>query len=617
MPPARLSTTVLVAVEPQFDLVSEGYAMGWEAWVTLATVGGILAALVKNLAPPDVLFLGASVSFAALGIITPAEAFAGFSNSGMLTVAFLFVVAAGLRETGLLDVLGRHVLGKAKTERGLIASLAIVVLPLSAFLNNTPIVAMFVPAVLNWSRRHRISPSKVLIPLSFLAILGGTCTLIGTSTNLVVNGLMEINGLGGMHLFEISAVGIPYAIVGFVYLITIGPRLLPDRKELLEQLGETRREFLVEMSVQPGCRLIGQSVEAAGLRHLPGLFLIEIDRAETLIGPVGPEEVIQVHDRLIFTGVVSSIVELEKTAGLVPAADPSYEVAPHQQRSRRLCEAVISANSPLIGKTIREADFRASYGAAVVAVHRGGSRVEKKIGDIRLRPGDTLLLQTQPHFLRVYRNDPAFYLISDVEEWYPVRHDRTWVALMLFVVLLVLMTTGLLPTVLAAALIATGMVFLGCLSAGEARRSIEWQVLVTIAAAFGVGSALQNSGAAASVATALFDSTQGWGPIAALACVYLLGSIVTELITNNAAAVLLFPFCLEVARLYDVSPRPFIFALMLAASASFMTPIGYQTNMMIYGPGGYRFTDFLRVGAPLNLLLWLIAIFLVPAIWPF
>ncbi len=591
--------------------------MTWEVWFTLAVIVGMFIALARNMGPPDILFMGATALFAVVGIISPTEAFAGFSNSGMLTVAFLFIVAAALRETGLLDMLGNRVLGGARTERGLIARLAMIVLPASAFLNNTPIVAMFVPPLLSWSRRRNISPSKVLMPLSFLAILGGTCTLIGTSTNLVINGLMETNGMPGMHLFEISVIGVPYALIGLVYLLTVGRPLMPDRKEMLEQLGESRREFLVEMSVQPGCRLIGQSIEMAGLRHLPGLFLIEIDRGDKLIGPVGPDELVRENDRMIFTGVVSGIVELEKIVGLIPAADPSYEVSPQQQRRRRLCEAVISVNSPLIGKTIRDADFRASYGAAVVAVHRGGSRVEKKIGDIRLRPGDTLLLQTQPHFVRAHRNDPSFYLISDVDEWRPLRHDRTWIALVLFIALLIMMSTGYVSTAVAAAFIAVLMVGCGCISGGEARRSVEWQVLVTIGAAFGVGSALQNSGAAKLVASALFNSIEIWGHLAALAAIYLLASILTEMITNNAVAVLLFPFCIEMAKLYEVSPRPFIVALMLAASASFMTPIGYQTNMMIYGPGGYRFFDFFKVGAPLNLILWFIAVLLIPVFWSF
>ena len=591
--------------------------MSIEAWITVAVVGLLFAGLVKNLAPPDLLFLGATAFLAAVGIITPTEAFAGFSNTGMLTVAVLFVVAAGLRDTGVLDYIGHHVLGRTKTTTGVLGRLAVVVLPMSAFLNNTPIVAMFMPVVMDWGRRQQVSPSKLLIPLSFLAILGGTCTLIGTSTNLVVNGLMIEHGLPGMHLFEIGMAGLPYAIVGIAYLFLVGRRLLPDRKELLEQLGDSRREYLTEMLVQPGCRLVGETVERAGLRQLPGLFLIEIDRGGRILAPVSPDDIIDENDRLVFTGIVSSIIDLERIPGLLPIADPDYEVSPKQQRRRRLCEAVVSENSPLIGKTIRDADFRATYGAAVVAAHRGGRRVEKKIGDITLRPGDTLLLQVQPHFLRAYRNDIAFHLISDVAEWRPLRRDRAWIALLLFGVLIALMTTGLMPTVVAATLVAVLMVAVGCISAGDARRSVEWQVLVTIAASFGVGTALQNSGAATAVATTLVNLTTSFGPIAALAVIYLLGSIMTEMITNNAAAVLMFPFCLETARLYDVDSRPFLIALILSASASFMTPIGYQTNMMVYGPGGYRFTDFLRIGGPLNLLLWIVAVVLIPFIWPF
>jgi di/tricarboxylate transporter len=591
--------------------------MGMDAWLTLAVVVVLFVALVKNVAPPDLVFLAAAAVLAVCGIITAEEAFAGFSNSGMLTVAILFVVAAGLRETGVLDYLGYQVLGGARTAHGAMRRLAAVVIPMSAFLNNTPIVAMFVPVVIDWSRRNRVSPSKLLIPLSYLTILGGTCTLIGTSTNLVVNGLMVKNGLEGMSLFEIGRVGLPYAVFGATYLYFFGQYLLPDRKELLEQLGETRREYLAEMLVQPGCRLVGKSVEAAGLRQLPGLFLIEIDTGERLIAPVGPDDILEANSRLVFTGIVSSIIDLERIPGLISIGDPNYEVSPRQKQARRLCEAVISDSSPLIGKTIRDADFRATYGAAVVAVHRGGKRVEKKIGDITLRPGDTLLLQVRPHFLRAHRHDPAFSLVSEMDDWRPLRQHRAWVAFILFVILIVLMSTAFVQIEVAATIIAILMIACGCISAGDARRSIEWQVLITIAAAFAVGAAIQNSGLATAVASTLVAATRSYGPVAALAVIYFLGSMITEVITNNAAAVLVFPFCLETARLYDVSPRPFLIALMLSASASFMTPIGYQTNMMVYGPGGYRFSDFVRVGTPLNFGLWLVAVVLIPLFWSF
>jgi di/tricarboxylate transporter len=591
--------------------------MGLEAWITIAIVAVVFFLLFFEWAPPDLAFIAATALLGLLGIIGPKDAVAGFANEGMLTVAAMFVVVAGLRETGALEFIGHQVLGRVSGERAVMARLAGVVLPLSAFLNNTPIVAMFVPVVIDWCRRNQVSPSRLLIPLSYLAILGGTCTLIGTSTNVVINGLMIQQGMPGMHLFEIGKIGLPYALIGLAYLLLLGRWLLPDRKELMEQLGESRREYLAEMLVQPGCRLIGKSVAAAGLRQLPGLFLIEIDRNGDTIGPVSPDEILEADDRLVFTGIVQSIIELEKIPGLVPVADPDYEVSPRKQRRRRLCEAVISENSPLVGKTIREAEFRATYGAAVVAVHRGGHRVEKKIGDITLRAGDTLLLQVPASFLRAYRHDPSFYLISDVQDWRPIRWDRMWIATLVFIGLIGVMTLSRVPIVTAATLAAVLMVGLGCISSGDARRSIEWQVLLTIAASFGVGSALQNSGAATAIASVLVQSTAAWGPIVALAIIYLIGSALTELITNNAAAVLLFPFCLETARQYEVSPQPFLMALILSASASFMTPIGYQTNMMVYGPGGYRFADFLRIGTPLNLLLGVVAVVLIPVLWPF
>jgi di/tricarboxylate transporter len=590
--------------------------MGFDAWLTLGIVAATLIILIKNWAPPDLLFLAGAALLALSGIITPKEAFAGFANEGMLTVAVLFVVAAGLEQTGVLAYVGQQVLGRARTDRSALGRLAAVIVPSSSFLNNTPIVAMFMPIVMDWCRRNDVAPSKLLIPLSYLAILGGTCTLIGTSTNVVVHGLLLQHGMPGMSLFEMTPLGVPYAVAGVAYLMLIGRKLLPERKELFEQLGESRREYMVDMLVRPECRLVGRTVEEAGLRQLPGLFLIEISREDEVITPVAPNERIQAKDKLVFTGVVSSVVELQKITGLVPIADPAYEAAPDRQLSRRMCEAVISADSPLIGETIRDADFRATYGAAVVAVHRGGSRVKEKVGDIRLQPGDTLLLQTQPHFVRAHRNDPAFYLVSDVEQWRPVRRHRAWIALVLFVLLLALMSTQVVPILVGAALIAVAMVGSGCLSAGEARQSIELQVLVTIAASFGIGTALEKSGAAEALAHQLVYVTSVLGAVGTLACVYLLTSMITELITNNAAAVLLFPICVETARLSGADPRPFIIALTFAASASLVTPIGYQTNMMVYGPGGYRFTDFMRVGLPLHLLLLAVASTLIPIIWP-
>jgi len=423
-------------------------------------------------------------------------------------------------------------------------------------------------------------------------------------------------GLPGLGLLELGYVGVPCALVGVAYMMWVAPRLLPERKELLEQLVEARREYLIEMTVKPGCRLIGRSIEAAGLRHLPGLFLIEIDRDGELISPVTPEEEIQAGDRLVFTGIVGTIVELEKIPGLVPAADRAYDLSPAGRRERRLCEAVISPTSPLVGQRVRDADFRAIYDAAIVAVHRNGARLAKKVGDVILRPGDTLLMQVGPDFSRTYRNHRDFYPVSDVEGSQPLRHERAWVAVALFAALIAAMVSGVVDEVLAALLAAGLMVVTRCMSAAEAHRSVEWPVLVTIAAAFGVGSALSESGAARAIADVLVEATRGLGPTATLAALYFGTMVLNELITNNAAAALAFPLTLEAAALMGVDARPLLIGITLASSLAFASPIGYQTHMMVYGPGGYRFTDFVRVGVPLNLLLWINRVLLIPRIWP-
>ena len=363
--------------------------------VTLSVLAGLLYGLVKD-KPADVMFVAAVVLLAAFGVIAPDDAFSGFANSAMLIVGALFVVAAGLRETGVMEYVGEHFLGHVETEAKALLYMAVVLIPSAMVLNNTPKVALLVPVLIAWCRKRRISPSRLLMPLSFLSILGGTCSLIGTSTNLVVQGMLIKSHLRPMGFFEIGWVGLPCAILGAIYLLTIGRKLLPDRKDLIEQLDLTRREYLIEMLVQPGCRLVGKKVSEAGLRHLPGLFLIEIEREDQVIGPVAPDEVILANDRMVFTGVVSTIVDLEKIPGLVSATDRRYEVSTGKQWARQLCETVISPSSPLIGQVVRNADFRGLYDAAIVAVHRNGARLTNKVGDIELHVvAIQLLLQVE------------------------------------------------------------------------------------------------------------------------------------------------------------------------------------------------------------------------------
>ena len=599
--------------------------MDWQAWFTLGVVFLIFVGLARDLAP-DVLLLGGAVLLTVVGIITPDEAFAGFSNEGMITVAALFVVAAALKETGALQHISRIVLGKADNERSVLTRMSFVVTTISAFMNNTPVVAMLMPVLVTWCRNHRVSPSKVLIPLSYLAILGGLCTLIGTSTNVVVSGLMadaavERPALVPLSLFELAWVGLPCAVLGAVYLILFGQRLLPERRDLLEQVGESMRQYMVDMQVQAGCRLAGQRIEEAGLRHLPGLFLVEIVRDDQVIAPVTPEQRIEAGDILAFTGRVATIVDLERIHGLVPVADEGYTAGARRRRGVMLSEAVVSSRSPLVGKSIRDANFRATYNAAVVAVHRDGERVKGRVGDIVLRNGDTLLLQTGPNFARAHRDNPDFVLVSYVEDSRATRHERSTLSLALLVLLVVLLLLGdhfdFMTTAVASLVIAGIMVITRCISASDARRSVDWQTLITIASSFAIGAAMQSSGLVDAISAAIVPEGRNASPLLILLILYVMTNVATELISNNAAAVLMFPFALSMADNLGTNPRPFVIAVTIAASCAFALPLGYQTHLMVYGPGGYRFTDFLRVGLLLDILICLLAVAIIPFVWPF
>jgi len=590
--------------------------MGWEAWFTLAVIALGIVVLIRDVLAPDLIFIGMLALLLVAGIISPQEALVGFSNPEVISVGALFVVAGAMQNTGALGFVATRIFGRIGSNRLALLRMMIPVASISAFLNNTPIVAMFTPVVIDWTRRHGVSPSRFLIPLSYATILGGTCTLIGTSTNLVVNGLMVGSGMPGMSFFELSTVGIPCAVTGVPFIAIFCRRLLPNRKRLLESLGESRREYLVEMEMLADCPLVGQRIEEAGLRNLPGLFLIRIERTEEIVAPVGPEERLKIGDRLMFTGVVSTIVDLQKIRGLVPAGE-HRESSEQFLTENNLSEAVISEDSPLVGSTIRDANFRTHYGAAVVAVHRSGRRLSGKIGDIVLRAGDTLLLEASSGFARAYRNSPDFYLVSEVPDSAPPRYHKAIPALLILLFLITLVTTETLPMITASLLAASAVVVFGCLSVGETRNIVDMSVLMLIAAAFGVSKALEKTGVAGSIASVLIEVGAGLGPVGVLAAVYLTALLFTEFLSNAAAATLVFPIAAEAARQLGVDARPFAIAITVAASAAFASPMGYQTHLMVYGPGGYRFNDFLRIGLPLDFLIFIVAMVCIPYAWPF
>jgi di/tricarboxylate transporter len=415
-------------------------------------------------------------------------------------------------------------------------------------------------------------------------------------------------------MFTISWVGVPAAIIGGIYVIFAARFLLPDRRPPLSTTDDPK-EYTVEMQVEADSPLVGKTIEDAGLRHLPQLFLAEIDRSGNAIPAVSPREVLRAGDRLLFVGVVDSIVELQRIRGLVPATEDVFHLkVPRPQRV--MIEAVVSNTCPLVGMTIRESRFRSHYNAVVVAVARNGERLQQKIGDIVLHAGDVLLVEAHPSFADQQKGSRDFFLVSKIDESNPRRHELALLAIGLLAAMVVTASFGWTSMLLAALVVSVLMLATRCLSIEAARDSIDWEVLLAIAASFALGTALEKSGAAREIAQAT-AALAGDSPWVTLALVYVVTLVVTELITNNAAAALMFPFALATARQLDVSYLPFVIAVMMAASAGFATPIGYQTNLMVYGPGGYKFSDYVKIGVPLDILIGIITVGIAPLVFPF
>lgn len=603
----------------------------WELWFALAIVVLMVYGLARNFAA-DMITMGCLSLVLAAGTFSQKkllpsvdQAVSGFGNSALLTVAVLFVVVTGLVKTGAMTMITNPMIGQPKTTAAAQIRLLFPVMGLSTFLNNTPCVAMFMPVVDDICKKYKISPSKLFLPLSYASVFGGCCSQIGTSTNIVVAGLIVKamadgrlpNTFHKLGMFDITWIGLPAAVIGMIFVIATSKWLLPDRKPAIS-LSDDPRQYTVEMIVQPAGPMVGQTIEEAGLRHLPGLFLAEIERGANILPAVGPTERLQENDRLIFVGIVESVVDLQKIRGLQPATNQVFKLNdPRTQRC--LIEAVVSDRCPIAGKTIRDGQFRRRYDAAVLAVARSGERINAKIGDIVLRAGDTLLLEAHQSFESRMRNHGDFFLVSSVQNSAPLRHEKAWIALLILLVMVLVNLAEWFDIVTAATLAAGLMILTKCCTAREARESLEMDVLISIGASFGIGKALEMSGAARFLADNLTGAAQsfGGGPWAVLAAVYLATMILTELITNNAAAVLVFPIAIAAADKLSVNPMPFIMSIMIASSAGYATPTGYQCNLMVMGPGGYRFSDYLRMGIPLDLLYLIVTVALAPLIWPF
>lgn len=588
--------------------------MGWEAWATLATVLVAVALMARDFLPPAAATMGALVILLVLGVVTPEEAFSGFGNPAPMTVAALYVLARAVEKTGCLQPILAATLGGTRGKRASLVRILSPTAVASAFLSNTPIVAMMVPQVTEWAQVSGRSPSLYLMPLSFAAILGGMVTAIGTSTNLVVSGLFEAHGLAPLGIFEITPVGLPVMLSGLVVLASATPWMLPERRPPRRQITEGAREFSVSMHVVPGGSLDGKAVEAGGLRHLQGVFLFEIQRGAEVIAPVSPMTVLRGGDRLVFVGKADLIVDLQNMRGLASAEERQFADLVSEQHA--FFEVVVGAESPLLGKTFRQVNFRGVYQAAVVAIHRAGQRVRAKLGDVRLKVGDTLIVLADPGFRDRWRDRNDFLVIARLGGSRLGITGKAWIVALTGVLIVGIAGSGYLPILHASLIGAVGLVFFRVLTPTEARAAVDLNVIVLIASAFGLGAAMESSGLAARLATLLTGSLSAFGPTGALLGIVVATVVLTELITNSAAAALIFPIAISTAQALGLNPRPLGIAVAIAASASFLTPLGYQTNTMVYGPGGYRFTDYLRLGLPLTVVVIVVAVLVIPMGWP-
>ena len=596
--------------------------MTGDAWITLSVLIVVVVGLMSSRIGIDVVMAGGLAVLMTLGVVDFNQASAGFASPAVLMLGGLFVVAAGLEHTGAIRLVAAKMLGKPRGVRMAQLRMMAPVALFSGFMSNTTVVAIAIPIVRDWARRLRMSPSALFLPLSFAAMLGGKLTLIGSASNLIImeefveyaehSETMATSLSPAWMFFGIAAIGLPCSIVGILFITLTARKLIPDRRPVCD-LNDDARRYRTEVVVAADSPVIGRTIEQADLRSLPGLFLSEIERGGHILPAVSPDEVLQAGDRLAFVGVLESVIDLRRVKGL-ELDDQQAQKLPVNVTQRRLVEAVVSLNSPLVDRSVRESRFRTRYNAVIVAVHRQGRQVEGKIGDIELRPGDTLLLETHHNFVQSWRSSDEFFLVSEIEGERPIRHNRAAIALGILATMVVLLAVGVVDRVAAIWICALAMVLTRCVTGTEARRMINWQVLVVVASSLGIAAAMETTGLAG-YAVDLVNPGAGVGLMWVLFLVFLLGACISQLITPYAAAVLLFPFTMELAATAEANPIPFVFILTMGVGAAFINPVGYQTNLMVIGPGGYRFFDFARIGIPLTVLMAAVAAVLAPLVY--